>query len=177
MAEHQCATREVCLGDHDRQPDGQRRTREGQRRPGQMADGSVLPRPPDNGYPRDLLSPRQSSTHCWCQAAGGSPLSSGRPHWRSALQFALPEPHLRPVAAAAVCRDGKTLGVRVARLAELLPPTSDAFDGECPGIGIDADADPAKIGGNVVDPLWRDLAQFRYLEVVHPHRFGIALRA
>jgi len=43
MAEHQCATREVCSGDHGWQPDGQRRTREGQRRPEQMADGSVLP--------------------------------------------------------------------------------------------------------------------------------------
>ena len=48
MAEHQCATREVCPGDHGWQPDGQRRTREGQRRPGQMADGSVLPRTPGN---------------------------------------------------------------------------------------------------------------------------------
>jgi hypothetical protein len=48
MAEHQCATREVCLGDHGWQPDGQRRTREGQRRPGQMADGSVLPVTPGN---------------------------------------------------------------------------------------------------------------------------------
>src|SRR5690349_23698789 len=81
------------------------------------------------------------------------------------------------ICGAAVRRDGKTLGVRVARLAELLPPTSDAFNGECPGIGVDADADPAKIGSNVVDPVWRDFAQLRYLEVVHPHRFGIALRA
>jgi hypothetical protein len=48
MAEHQCATREVCPGDHGWQPDGQRRTREGQRRPGQMADGSVLPMTPGN---------------------------------------------------------------------------------------------------------------------------------
>ena len=48
MAEHQCATREVCFGDHGWQPDGQRRTREGQRRPEQMADGSVLPLRPGN---------------------------------------------------------------------------------------------------------------------------------
>ena len=48
MAEHQCATREVCPGDHGWHPDGQRRTREGQRRLEQMADGSVLPRTPGN---------------------------------------------------------------------------------------------------------------------------------
>jgi hypothetical protein len=43
MAEHRCATREVCFGDHGWLPVGQRRTREGGRRLGQMADGSVLP--------------------------------------------------------------------------------------------------------------------------------------
>ena len=43
MAEHQCATREVCPGDHGWQPPGQRRTREGQRWLGQMADGSIIP--------------------------------------------------------------------------------------------------------------------------------------
>jgi hypothetical protein len=48
MAEHQCATREVCPGDHGWHPDGQRRTREGQRRLEQMADGSVVPRTPGN---------------------------------------------------------------------------------------------------------------------------------
>ena len=48
MAEHRYATREVCFGDHGRQPVGQRRTREGQRRLGQMADGSVVPGTPGN---------------------------------------------------------------------------------------------------------------------------------
>ena len=48
MAEHQCATREVCPGDHGWQPEGQRRVREDQRRPEQMADGSVLPLTPGN---------------------------------------------------------------------------------------------------------------------------------
>jgi hypothetical protein len=48
MAEHRCATREVCPGDHGRQPAGQRRTREGQRWSEQMADGSVLPGTPGN---------------------------------------------------------------------------------------------------------------------------------
>src|SRR4051794_7672988 len=48
MAENRFATREVCPGDHGRQPAGRRRTREGQRRPGQMAEGSVRPRTPGN---------------------------------------------------------------------------------------------------------------------------------
>src|SRR3954454_24022673 len=69
------------------------------------------------------------------------------------------------------------LGVRVTRLAEFPPPASDALNGECPGIGVDADTDPAMIGGNVVDTVWGDLAQFRYLEVVHPDRLGMTLAA
>src|SRR3954453_6792763 len=48
MAERRCATREVCPDDHGWQPNGQRRTREGQSRPGQMADGSVVPGTPGN---------------------------------------------------------------------------------------------------------------------------------
>jgi hypothetical protein len=48
MAEHRYATREVCFGDHGWQSAGQRRTREGQRRSGQMADGSELPGTPGN---------------------------------------------------------------------------------------------------------------------------------
>jgi hypothetical protein len=48
MAEHQCATREVWSGDHDRQSAGQQGTREGRRWPDQMADGSVLPRTSGN---------------------------------------------------------------------------------------------------------------------------------
>jgi hypothetical protein len=71
----------------------------------------------------------------------------------------------------------KTRGVRVTRLAEFPPPASDALNGECPGIGVDADTDPAMIGGNVVDTIWGDLARFRYLEVAHPDRLGMTLAA
>ena len=47
--------------------------------------------------------------------------------------------------------DGQAGCVGIARLAELVPPSPDALDGEGPGIGIDADTDPAVIGSYGVD--------------------------
>jgi len=41
----------------------------------------------------------------------------------------------------------------------------------------DAEIDPAGIGGDVVDPVGCDLAQFGDGEVMHPDRFGIAFGA
>ena len=61
-------------------------------------------------------------------------------------------------------------------LAELqLPPAADALDGEGRCIGIDADIDPAMVGGDVVDAIGRDLAKFRDLEIMHPNRFRLTL--
>ena len=67
--------------------------------------------------------------------------------------------------------------VGIARLAELVPPPPDALDGEGPGVGIDADTDPAMVGGNVIDAIRRHLAEFRDLEIMHPDLLGIALAA
>ena len=93
-----------------------------------------------------------------------------------ALQFAFPEFHPGAVAAAAVGRDRQTAGLGIARQAQLLPPAPDTLDREGRRIGIDADADPAMVGGDVVDSIGRHLAQFGDLEIMHPHRFGLTLR-
>ena len=83
-----------------------------------------------------------------------------------ALQLALPQPQAHAVAAAAIGGDDQALGFRVARPAELVPPTPDALDREGRRVGIHADADPTRIGGEVVDAIGRDLAQLDRL----PHR-------
>src|SRR5271163_5031089 len=57
-----------------------------------------------------------------------------------------------------------------------MPPMPDALDRKGAGISADADADPAVVGSNVVHAIGSDLAKFRDLEVVHPHRFGVPLR-
>ena len=40
---------------------------------------------------------------------------------------------------------------------------------------VDAEIDPAGVGGDVVDAVGRHLAEFGDHEVVHPHRLGLAL--
>ena len=44
------------------------------------------------------------------------------------------------------------MGLGIADLAELLPPAADALDGEGASVGVDADTDPAMIGGDVKTP-------------------------
>ena len=61
------------------------------------------------------------------------------------------------VAAAAIGRDQEAIRIGIADLAEPPPPATDALDGECRRIGIDADIEPALVGGDVVDPIGRDL--------------------
>ena len=79
---------------------------------------------------------------------------------------------LLPPQSAVIVRQR---GVGITRLAKLLPPAPDALDRKGAGIGVDADADPAMVGGDVVDAIGGDLAQFGDLEVMHPHRLGLAL--
>ena len=48
-------------------------------------------------------------------------------------------------------------------------------DGELGRVAGDAEADPARIGGNLRDAVGHDLAERLVLEVVHLHAFGVAL--
>jgi len=92
-----------------------------------------------------------------------------------ALQFALPQLNPHAVGPAAIGGDGQTVRSGIARLAQLLPPTPDAFHREGRSVGIDTDTDPAVIGRDVIHTIGSDLAEFRQLEVVHPDRLGILL--
>ena len=40
---------------------------------------------------------------------------------------------------------------------------------------VDADTDPAMVGGDVVDAIGRHLAKLGDLEIMYPHRFWLAL--
>jgi len=51
---------------------------------------------------------------------------------------------------------------------QLLPPALDALDHKRPGIGVNANADPAVIGGDIVDAIRGDLAK-RQLKVVRTY--------
>src|SRR5207342_2610736 len=94
-----------------------------------------------------------------------------------ALQLTFPQMNADAVAAAAIGRDQQTRRMGIAGLAEPLPPATDALDGECRRVGVDADIDPTLVGGDVVDPIGRDLAQSLDFEVVDADRLWLALAA
>jgi hypothetical protein len=67
--------------------------------------------------------------------------------------------------------------VGIAGSADLVPPAANAVDGEGCGVMVDAEIDPAGIGGEVVDAIGDGTAEFLDQEVVHPDLLGIACRA
>src|SRR3954454_22805489 len=91
-----------------------------------------------------------------------------------AAGFGIASAAQRAVAATAAGRHDEAVGSGIARAAEPLPPAADALDGERGGIGVDADINPAVVGGDVVDAIGGNLAQLRDLEIVDADRFGIA---
>src|SRR3954466_6002566 len=75
------------------------------------------------------------------------------------LQLAFPQPI--PVAAATIRRNQHAAGRGIGGVTHFFPPAPDAFDGEFGGVVIDRSADPPLIGGDIVDDVWRDLAEAR----------------
>ena len=73
--------------------------------------------------------------------------------------------------------DQKSLGRGIASGAEHVPPAPYARNRERGGVVGDAEIDPSGVGGDIVDAVWRGLAEFRDEEVVHPNRFGLSFGA
>ncbi len=92
------------------------------------------------------------------------------------LQFTLPQTDARTIAAAAVGSDEQPCGTGVAGAAQFLPPAPDAVDGKGGGIMVDPDADPARIGGEIINAIRNRPAKLLDQEVVDPDRLRITLR-
>src|SRR4029077_4251774 len=85
------------------------------------------------------------------------------------LQLDLPQPRARAVGPPAVCRDHQLTHAGVARAPNPIEPSADRLHRELGRVVRDADADPADVGGRVVDAMRHHLAQLLVLEVVHVH--------
>ena len=85
------------------------------------------------------------------------------------LQFRLPQPHARSVGATAVGGNRQRSGFRIARAAHTLTPGADRLNRELGRVGRNPDADPALIGGHIVDAVGDDLAKRLVDDVVHLH--------
>src|SRR6266568_599448 len=87
-------------------------------------------------------------------------------------------PHVRPVAVAAarVGGDEELSRFGVALRADLGPPRLDRGDGKDRRVVVDADADEAVVGGEVIHAVRNRLADRVGREVVDVDQFGLALR-
>ena len=95
---------------------------------------------------------------------------------RKLLQLELPQPAAAAVGAAAVGGDQQAPRVGVGAAPHLPPPAAQRRHGELRRVVVHADAHPARVGGQVVDPVGDRLAEFAVDEVVHLHLVGAALR-
>ena len=93
------------------------------------------------------------------------------------LEFAFPQTHPRTIAAAAVCGNRQIARLGIAFAADIVPPTADRLNGKLCGIMVDADADPAEVGGQIVNAIRYRAAKLLDQEVIYPDFFAVALRA
>jgi hypothetical protein len=94
-----------------------------------------------------------------------------------ALEFALPQPRARAIAAAAIGGDQQFLGFGVADAADLLPPATDRLHCEGRSVVIHPNADPNVVSRQVIDPVWHRSPQLLDQKVVHPHLFWLSFRS
>src|SRR5947209_2840124 len=69
------------------------------------------------------------------------------------LQLALPQPQARAIAATAISGDEQSFGLRIANAADVLPPTANGLHCEGGRVVVDADADPAGVVREIIDPI------------------------
>ena len=91
------------------------------------------------------------------------------------LQFPLPQPRAGAVTAAAVGGDQQLLGLRMTRCPHLEPPGSDRRHREGRRVMVHADAHPADVGVQVIDPIRDGLAQCGVDEIVDADLGRLAL--
>ena len=94
---------------------------------------------------------------------------------REPLQLSLPQVAAIAVAATAVGADQKTARFRVAGLAHVPPPLSDALHGELGGVAAHSEVDPAFVLADIVNPIGHRLGNFRVREIVRQYFDRIAL--
>src|SRR5207245_2075888 len=110
----------------------------------------------------------------------GREVTDGDRHARAGgqpLQFPLPSPHARAIAAAGVRGDEQRARASIPRAAHLLPPSPDRSHREGRRVVVNADTDPPGVAGKIVDPVGDSLAALRNQEVVDANRHGLAGRS
>src|SRR5665811_134025 len=77
-------------------------------------------------------------------------------------QFTFPQPQPVTVGTSAVGGDQQPVGFGVGGGADLVPPAADRLDRERASVVVGSHRHPAGVGGHVVHPVRRDLAEFPF---------------
>src|SRR6202142_1001654 len=94
-----------------------------------------------------------------------------------ALQFKFPQSHPRAVRSAAIGGDHQAARERIANMADVLPPSADRLNREGRRVVVDPDADPARVGGEIINSVRHGAAELLDQEIVHAHFLRVALLA
>jgi hypothetical protein len=89
------------------------------------------------------------------------------------LKLPFPKTHPGDVAATRVRGEMEAFGRGVTRFSEPLPPAADAFDGKSGSIAADTNIHPPLVGGDAVDTVGGQLAQFLDFEIVNAYRLRV----
>ena len=95
---------------------------------------------------------------------------------RQLLQLPLPQAVAAPIGTPAVSRDQQAPRRRIRHATHPPPPAPQRLHRERRRVVIDAHAHPARVAGQIVDPVRNRLAEGRVREVVNPNPFRVAAR-
>src|SRR5438874_3995424 len=95
---------------------------------------------------------------------------------RQTLQLDLPQAAPAAVGATTIRRDEEPFGLGIDLAAHVSPPAPDRLDSKLSRVMIHPHADPARVGGFVIDAVRNDLAQCLAGVVLDPDLLRLALR-
>src|SRR5260370_17053301 len=92
------------------------------------------------------------------------------------LQLGLPQAQTGAIAAAPVSGDEQSFGLGIANAADILPPATDGLYRKGCRVVVDAYADPARVGREIIDTIRHRPPQLLDQEVVDSHLFRLTFR-
>src|ERR1700730_17015384 len=92
------------------------------------------------------------------------------------LQLALPQAQTGAIAAAPISGDEQSFGLGIANAADILPPATDGLYRKGCRVVVDAYADPASVGREIIDTIRHRPTQLLDQEVVDSHLFRLTFR-
>jgi len=116
-----------------------------------------------SGFPRRFLPMKENSRCSILFHFAGSRREMAHRNGESGfvgqpLQLQFPQPHARPIAAAAICRNEEAPGLWTLLPTQRMPPPPDSFHGKRRRVVVYPHAHPSDVLGRIEDAAWRQHA-------------------